>query len=65
MSLTKEEKALEALIKLVVELEDYILEGQVTSETLVYAKEALKANGWEVYRDELARVSYRRISHSA
>ncbi len=59
--LSKEDMALEALIKIVYELMGTITSYDVTYSTLDYANEALKANGWEVYLDEFTRAHIRKI----
>lgn len=61
--LTKEEMALEALIKIVTELEGSVTSYHVDDETLRYAHKALKANGWEVYLDRLTNAHYRRVGN--
>ena len=63
--LSKEDMALEALIKIVSELMGTITSYHVTDSTLDYANEALKANGWEVYLDEFTRSHIRKIDAQA
>lgn len=53
--------ALEALIKLVTELEGSCTSYFVNDKTLKYANEALNANGWEVYLDKSTRAHHRKI----
>lgn len=63
-SLSKEDMALEALIKLVTELEGSHTNWHVNQTTLSYAKQALSENGWEVYLDEFGRSYHRKIPHA-
>ena len=53
--MTKEEKALESLIKVMTEINQFVLNGNpppVTDKSYQYAMDALKANGWRVVGDE-------------
>jgi hypothetical protein len=63
MMLSKEDMALEALIKVITEIswDDQ----SISDQTLNYAKQALIANGWEVYLDEFTRAHIRKLDDKA
>lgn len=60
--LTKEQMALEALIKLVVNVRSQGAQDHFNLHSLEYAIEALKANGWEITESgAFGRVSAKKI----
>jgi len=59
--LSKEEMALEALIKIVTILESERANYYFHQDSLDYAHKALNANGWEVTVNEFGLANYRRI----
>ncbi len=63
MMLSKEDMALEALVKLVVNIKSQGAENHFDLHTLDYAEDALKANGWEIFKSgAFGRVTAKKIS---
>lgn len=64
MSLTKEQITLESLIKVMTEINQFVLNGNpspVNDKSYQYAMDALKANGWEIVGDEWNISKHRKI----
>lgn len=59
--LSKEDMALEALIKISAQIISAGISNHFSDSTLEYADEALKANGWEIVSNEFGHAKARKL----